>query len=163
MKFLLLAVALVVQEARIPEKLERIGKNKEGFGEFRNPKDGSTLILIPAGGFLRGPDKKPATSDAYFITQCEITNEQFSRFLKETGRKEHVYKAHHDLFSGPNQPVTFIPDPALAEEYAAWAGGRLPSGDEWEKAARGTDGRDFPWGADHLPKGAKWPTPLWDD
>ena len=163
MRLLILAAALLVQEARIPEKLEPVEKNKEGFEEFRNPEDGSILIRIPAGDFLRGPDKKPARLDAFFITRCEITNEQYSRFLKETGKKEHVYKEHHDLFSDPKQPVTFILDPSLAEEYARWAGGRLPSGDEWEKAARGTDGRDFPWGADTVPKGAPWPAPLWDD
>ena len=163
MRLLVLALALLAQEARIAGRLEPLGTNKEGFEEYRNPKDGSILVRIPAGAFLRGPEKEPATSEAYFISKFEITNEQYARFLKETGKKEHVYKEHHDLFSGARQAVTFILDPALAEAYATWAGGRLPTGDEWEKAARGTDGRDFPWGAASTPKGATWPEPLWDD
>ena len=162
MKLLLLAVALLVQEARIPGNLERIGKNKEGFEELRNPKDGATLVLIPEGTFLSGKEKETARTGAYLISKFEITNDQFAKFLKETGKKPHVYKEHHDLFSKPNQPVMYT-KPELAEEYAKWAGGRIPSDEEWEKAARGTDGRTYPWGETYVPKGATWPTPLWDD
>lgn len=144
-------------------QLEPFGKNSSGFEEFRNPRDGAILILIPEGEFLCGQETKKVRLGSYLICKFEITNEQFGKFLKETGRKPHVYKEHHDLFSEPRQPVTFIPDPELAEAYARWAGGRLPSGDEWEKAARGTDGRTFPWGEETVPKGATWPEPLWDD
>ena len=145
-----------------PESLEALGRNNEGYEEFRNPKDGATLVLIRAGEFLRGESKEKARLDAYLISKFEITNEQFNRFLKETRRPPHAYKEHHDLFSGPDQAVSFL-EPELAEAYAAWAGGRLPSGGEWEKAARGTDGREYPWGDTAVPKGAKWPEPRWDD
>jgi formylglycine-generating enzyme required for sulfatase activity len=153
----------MLQDPPAAQKLEPLGKKKEGFEEYRNPKDGAVLVLIPEGACLRGAERNPASLGPYLNSKCEITNEQFARFLKATGKKEHVYKEHHDLFSSQRQPVTFIAIPVLAENYARWAGGRLPANDEWEKAARGTDGRDFPWGPDPLPKGAKRPEPLWND
>ena len=156
------ALVLVLAAAIQSEPLERLGKNAEGCEEFKNPKDGSILVLIPEGTFLRGEKKEEARLDGYLISKYEVTNEQFDRFLKETGRPAHVYKEHPDLFSGARQPVSFT-TPELAEAYAAWAGGRIPAGEEWEKAARGIDGRSFPWGEDNVPKGAKVPVPLWDD
>ena len=143
-------------------QLEPLGKNSSGFEEFRNPRDGATLIRIPEGEFLCGEEKKTVRLGPYLISKFEITNEQFAKFLKETGRKAHAYKRHHELFSGAQQPAMYT-SADLAEQYAAWAGGRIPSGDEWEKAARGTDGRTYPWGEESVPKGATWPEPLWDD
>lgn len=156
---------LLMQEAK---PLEEAGKNPSGFEEVRNPRDGSILVRIPAGEFLRGEEKSKVRLESFLITKHEITNEQFEKFLKETGRPPHDYKPHrifedrHDLFSGPKQAVTCITK-ELAEAYAAWAGGRLPTNDEWEKAARGTDGRAYPWGEESTPKGATWPEPLWGD
>ncbi|KAF0244991.1 MAG: hypothetical protein FD180_2031 [Planctomycetota bacterium] len=142
--------------------LEYIGKNLQGHEEYLSLSDGAVMILIPAGKFLRGKEAEKATLDAYLIDKCEVSNARFDRFLKETDRLPHVYENHHELFSGAEQAVMKI-TPELAEAYAAWAGKSLPTDDQWERAARGTEGRSYPWGADRIPKGAVWPKPKWDD
>lgn len=79
---------------------------------------------------------------AFEITQTPVTEGQFQRFLQETG-----YPTNRPGPQGqtPNLPVTNVTF-ADAEVFCDWAGGRLPLPDEWEKAARGLDGRPFPWG-----------------
>jgi formylglycine-generating enzyme required for sulfatase activity len=101
------------------------------------------MVLIPAGEFQFGRDKQPASLPAFYIDKTEVTNAAYSEFCKAAGRP---------LPAGfpPDKPdypvvnVSFVDASAFAE----WAGKRLPNGKEWEKAARGTDGRLFPWGND---------------
>jgi iron(II)-dependent oxidoreductase len=79
---------------------------------------------------------------AFYIDQTEVPNANYKRFCDET---HHQPPASDDFASHPDLPVTNV-SYADAEAYAAWAGKRLPSEKEWEKAARGTDGRLYPWG-----------------
>lgn len=113
-----------------------------------NAKDGSQMILIPAGEFTMGSYDgldKPAHKvclDGYEIGKYEVTVSQYRKFCSATGREmseapEWGWKDDHPIVN-----VTW--DDARA--YCKWAGGRLPSEAEWEKAARGTAGRQFPWG-----------------
>jgi formylglycine-generating enzyme required for sulfatase activity len=112
------------------------------------------MILIPAGPFTMGydkrwPDEGPShTVDlaAFYIDQYETTNIQYAEFVNATHRKPPVYwrngqyppeKAKH--------PVVMV-NWQDARDYCQWAEKRLPTEEEWEKAARGTDGRIFPWG-----------------
>lgn len=113
------------------------------------------MVLIPAGEFLMGSpdgegndDEHPqhvVSLDSYHICRYQVTNRQFARFVTDTGYdpgsnwKEYV-KAEED--NHPVVNVTWID----AMAYCRWAGGSLPTEAQWEKAARGTDGRIFPWG-----------------
>ena len=84
--------------------------------------------------------------DSYYIDETPVTNEQYSQFLEKSGHPKppHFSSGKND----PNwakRPVTYVTwDDASA--YAKWAHRRLPTEAEWEKAARGIDGRTWPWG-----------------
>jgi iron(II)-dependent oxidoreductase len=109
------------------------------------------MAFIPAGPFKMGSDEfeeeGPAREvyvDAFYIDKYEVTNVQYEKFWKSTGHRPPLNWGKPG-FNGPDQPVTGVSWEDAAD-YAAWAGKRLPSEAEWEKAARGTDSRRYPWG-----------------
>lgn len=118
-----------------------------------NGKDGSTMLLVPTGPFVMGSgeakDETPphrVSLPAFYIDQTEVTVAQYAAFIKATGNKTPTDWVNGQPPAGREQmPITNITwfD---AMKYAIWAGKRLPTEAEWEKAARGTDGRRFPWG-----------------
>jgi formylglycine-generating enzyme required for sulfatase activity len=133
-----------------------------------NNKDSAEMVLIPGGSFGYGMNqqeikallrkyrfgwaeiyglelpKQQKQLAAFYIDRYEVTNAQYAQFLKETRYREPKYW-HRQLLNAPHQPVVGI-GWADAEAYGRWAGKRLPTEEEWEKAARGTDGRIWPWG-----------------
>lgn len=129
------------------------------------PKDLETMVFIPAGNFLQGSDTRlddegPIHNvyiEDYYIDKYEVTNTQYERFVRATEHRKPVYwvtgtypkkKVFH--------PVIFV-DWFDAKAYCKWAEKRLPTESEWEKAARGTDGRNFPWGDDFVEEKANVP------
>jgi iron(II)-dependent oxidoreductase len=119
------------------------------------------MVFIPAGEFVMGsngrplpegdgdPDEGPAHLvyvPGFWMDKYEVTNAQYSKYVRGTHA---VPPRHWKNGDYPpvktNHPVAYV-DWFDANDYCHWAGRRLPSEEEWEKAARGTDGRHFPWG-----------------
>ena len=121
-----------------------------------NPKDGAEMILIPAGPFLMGDDdqynnpRRTVTLPAYYIYKCPVTVGQYKRFIasKKAKRKSLTMPSAPDFnrnWSKEDHPIVNV-SWHDATAYCAWAGVELPTEAQWEKAARGTDGRQYPWG-----------------
>ncbi len=129
------------------------------------------MLLIPTGEFIMGeqtpaPDRlsqQTINLPAFYIDQYEVTNSQYEEFILDGGYQNSDYwsKAgwqfiqtnkidrplglERALYNAPNQPVVGV-SWHEAQAFSKWAGKRLPTEAEWEKAARGADGRRFPWG-----------------
>jgi iron(II)-dependent oxidoreductase len=119
-------------------------------------RDLDTTVVIPAGPFVAGSDLERAdvqdkpqhsvTLPAYRIDKYLVTNAQFARFVAATGHRPPLHWKSGKIPEGELlHPVTMV-NWHDAAAYAKWAGKRLPYEMEWEKAARGTDGRRWPWG-----------------
>jgi formylglycine-generating enzyme required for sulfatase activity len=116
------------------------------------------MVLIPAGPFTMGQDgSKPKNGPAhqvdlpaFEIDRFEVTNDEFAQFAEQTGyltyAEQNNKKSWRDVAEGRgNHPVVYVTwNDAVA--YCEWAGKHLPTEAEWEKAARGDDGRVYPWG-----------------
>lgn len=116
-------------------------------------------VDIPAGPFVMGTepprDARPGRDehpqhtlelDEYAISRTAVTNSQYASFVKATGRPAPGHwPPSESVGFRPDHPVTYV-DWQDAVAFCAWAGVRLPTEAEWEKAARGLDGRTWPWG-----------------
>ena len=99
------------------------------------------MVLVPAGEFLSGADKRRESLPGFYIDRTEVSNEAYGRFCVETHKP-----TPPGFADAPSDfPVVNITIDD-ARQFARWAGKRLPTSKEWQKAARGADGREYPWG-----------------
>jgi formylglycine-generating enzyme required for sulfatase activity/serine/threonine protein kinase len=125
--------------------------------------DGMTMVYVPAGEFSMGStnadsdaydDEKPqhtVTLDAFWIDKTEVTNAQYGECVEAgacpapSQSSSYTRSSYYGNSSFDDYPVLFV-GWNQASDYCRWVGARLPTEAEWEKAARGTDGRKYPWG-----------------
>lgn len=124
---------------------------------------GISMRLVPAGEFIMGndnsryEDERPAHIlylEAFFIDKYEVTNAVYKKCVGAGGCSSLLYPgiglgngvvSYYNDSKYNNYPVVNV-DWTMAEAFCEWRGGSLPTEAQWEKAARGTDGRTYPWG-----------------
>jgi formylglycine-generating enzyme required for sulfatase activity len=133
-------------------QLEKLRKQKK---DAAVQGDDAPMAVIPAGEFRMGvdgmislEDERPRHKvrlDAYSMDLYEVTVARYARFLAATNREPPSYWETVKLPEHGDRPVIGVSWDD-ADAYCKWAGKRLPTEAEWEKAARGTDERQYPWG-----------------
>ncbi len=128
------------------ESERRETKEREETEQIRVLREAALpgMALIPAGIFLLGAGKTQVALDAFYMDQRPVTNRAYREFLEATQYRKPKYW-DQEGFNRPNQPVVGV-SYFDALKYAQWAGKCLPTAQQWEAAARGTDGRTYPWG-----------------
>lgn len=108
-----------------------------------------SMVFVPPGDFLMG--NTTVFLDAFWIDKTEVTNAMYARCVQAgdcnppRSNSSHTQENYYGNPAFGDYPVIYV-SWVDAQNYCSWAGRRLPTEAEWEKAARGTDGRPFPWG-----------------
>ena len=114
--------------------------------------DEMPYLYVPGGTFLKGIyASENVNVKSFWIDEHEVTREQYKRCM-DAGKCENPIGASSDEFYWDENHLNYAADRVSWDQaytYCTWAGGIMPDDDQWEKAARGTDGRRFPWGDEY--------------
>lgn len=142
---------LIAELDAYEQKIDELEPERQALQDQVNEKE---MVEIPAGSFIMGSDnggmdeapEREVYLDSYLIDKYPITNQEYKLFVDVTGHRlpPHWSGGSYPMGEGNHPVVNVSWDDAL--EYAQWVGKRLPTEAEWEKAARSTDGRMYPWG-----------------
>ena len=138
-----------------PETPEAVVKD-----DYVDERSGAEMVYIPAGNFVLGsnpeedyyadPEEESPQMrvylDGYWMGKTEVTNAQYLRCV-EAGVCDQGYYMALYMPGLEDYPVSYV-TVEQAERFCSWIGGHLPTEYQWEKAARGTDGRIYPWGSE---------------
>ncbi len=166
------SITLTATLANVPQPTDTVIPTPTlGVGStIVSEKDGATLVYISEGEFLMGANYEPSdlygspsfsdnqpqhlvTLDAFWIDQTEVTNKQYALCVTDKAcilplnLKSPMRSIYYSDPQFANYPVIYV-EWAMAKNYCEWAGRRLPTEAEWEKAARGEKGTIYPWGND---------------
>lgn len=149
---LLIGIIVLYDVTASQAQLDRLKKSRSFMTQ--SPAE-TPMAEVPAGDFMMGADgtqaledERPAHRvwlDSFSIDLYEVTTAQYAAFLAASKRPVPWQWETVDLAQHGDRPVVGV-DWRDADAYCAWSGKRLPTEAEWEKAARGTDGRLYPWG-----------------
>ena len=131
-----------------------------GIGSTMTGENGETLVYVPAGEFTMGSEngdsnEKPVHTvylDAFWIDQTEVTNKQYQACVDAgtceppSSKSSDTHPSYYENPEFDNYPVVYVNWYKASRYCEVWAGGDLPTEAQWEKAARGTDERAYPWG-----------------
>ncbi len=130
-----------------------------GIGSTITGEKGETLVYVPAGEFTMGDGASNAPVhtvylDAFWIDQTEVTNKQYQACVDAgkceppSSKNSSTHPSYYENIEFDNYPVLYVNWDKANRYCEVWAGGDLPTEAQWEKAARGTDKRTYPWGED---------------
>jgi len=132
-----------IEEARVrpPSAPGQMGREITG-------KDGAPMLLVQEGEFLYGDDNQRLSLSVFYMDKFELSTKLYAAFLQASGRSQpDDWSKQVALVGSGDRPVVNV-SWHDADAYCRQYGKRLPTEQEWEKAARGTDGRKYPWGND---------------
>ena len=150
---------VLIPPTPVPTEIGNRDTENYGIGDTMTSEDGATLVYVPAGEFIMGSDdgkadEKPVHKvylDAFWIGETEVTNKRYEACVNQgtcsppASFSSYNQKGYYGYPQFINYPVLYV-SWDQAKTYCTWAGGRLPTEAEWEKAARGTEGQTYPWG-----------------